>query len=351
MPKLGVLLGLGFWALVFASGTRVTLYPHFAEVAEPVRIERGVYVWQPAGKVAEARIEDLVWLTGAKVQRRVWRGGSLWFFAEGERGVLHHLTRGLSGSLRYTLEVDTGRLRAWIRVRNGLGVPLEVAELRFVSGAVPLFGAPRTGERMEALAARAAKSDEAPVFAGSTGGVFRYRLRGPVVLEPELTELPLFELTVKPRLYWRYSGAFQRGRRIPFRRGYRFAPEKPLAKGTVDLFAGGDFIGRLGLPDTFAGEPVGLALGPASRARSERRIEVLAERADLRRYRVLTEVQNLGDEPAWVEIEEYFRADAVELKLSEGERRPRGYRVTFALPPGGTHRYRYEVVLRYQKRD
>ena len=352
MRKLGVLLAIGALALAQAAGTRVTLYPRFAELAEPVRIEHGVFVWQPGERVAAALVQDLVWMTGTKVLRRVWRNGNLWIFAEGERGVLHHLTRGLSGSVRYALDVDAGRLLAWLRAQNELDAPLEVEELRFVSGSVPLVGGVRAVEgRMEALAAPVAKSAEAPVFAGSTGGVFRYRLAGPLVLEPEVTELPLFELAVKPAFYWRYAGPFQKGRRLPFRRGYRFLAPKPLAAGTFDLFAGGDFLGRLGAPDTYAGERVELELGPAPRARSERRIEVLAERRDLRRYRVETRVKNPGDEPVHVEVEEFFQADEVELVLSEGERRPRGYRVAFELPPGGEHRYRYEVTLRYKRRE
>jgi len=347
MRKLGFFLGVALFALTQASGTRVTLYPAFAEIAEPVRIEHGVFVWQPGERVAAQRVEDLVWMTGVEVRRRVWRNGTLWIFASGERGVLHHLTRGLSGSVRYALEVEAGRLSAWLQVRNALDMPIEVEDLRFISGSVPLAeGARPLRAKAVALSAPA----EEGVFVGGGGGVFRYRLSGPLLLEPEVTELPLFTLSVRPAFYWRYVGPFQKGERLSFRRGYRFQAPKPLAAGRLDLFSGGDFLGRVRVPDTYAGERVELELGPATRARSERRIQVLAETRELVRYRVTTTVKNPGEEPVEVEIAETFHADAVELELPEGERWPRGYRIAFSLPPGGERTYRFEVTLRYKKR-
>ncbi len=347
MRKLGFFLSLTLFALAQASGTRVTLYPAFAEIAEPVRIEHGVFVWQPGERVAAQRVEDLVWMTGVEVQRRVWRKGALWVFAHGDRGVLHHITRGLSGSVRYALEVEKEQLAAWLRVRNALDTPIEVEELRFISGPVPLAEGPRL-PRAKAMA-RAAPTEEG-VLVGSGGGVFRYRLSGPLLLEPEVTELPLFALPVRPAFYWRYRGPFQKGERLFFRRGYRFQAPKPLAAGTLDLFYGGDFLGRVRVPDTYAGERVELALGPATRARSKRRVEVLQETPELARYRVTTTVENPSEEAVEVEIEETFHADAVKLELPEGERRPGGYRIHFSLPPGGERTYRFEVTLRYKKR-
>ena len=347
MHKLGFFLSLTLFALAQASGTRVTLYPAFAEIAEPVRIEHGVFVWQPGERVAAQRVEDLVWMTGVEVQRRVWRKGALWVFAHGDRGVLHHLTRGLSGSVRYALEVEKGRLSAWLRVRNALDMPIEVEELRFISGTVPLAGGHRP---LPAKAMARAASAEEGAFSGSGGGVFRYRLSGPLLLEPEVTELPLFALPVRPAFYWRYRGPFQKGERLFFRRGYRFQTPKPLATGLLDLFSGEDFLGRVRVPDTYAGERIELELGPATRARSERRIEVLRETPELARYRVTTTVENPGEEAVEVEIVETFHADAVELELPEGERRPGGYRVTFLLAPSEAHTYRFQVTLHKKPR-
>lgn len=347
MPKLGFLLGVALSTLALASGTRVTLYPAFAEIAEPVRIEHGVFVWQPGERVAAQRVEDLVWMTGVEVQRRVWRKGTLWIFARGEQGVLHHLTRGLSGSVRYALEVEEGRLSAWLRVRNALDAPIEVEELRFISGSVPLA---EGGRPLQVKAvARSAPAEEG-VFVGGRGGVFRYRLSGPLLLEPEVTELPLFALSVRPAFYWRYRGPFQKGERLFFRRGYRLEAPRPLAAGRLDLFSGGDFLGRVRVPDTYAGEQVELELGPATRAQSKRRVKVLRETPELARYRVTTTVENRGADAVEVEIVETFHADAVELELSEGERLPGGYRVAFSLAPGEAHTYRFQVTLHRKPR-
>ncbi len=349
MKKTGLwLLGLWLWALVQAAGVQVTLYPRFAEIRTPLRLEQGVYVWQPGERVLKNLVEDLVWLSGVEVSRRVWRKGALWFFAEGDAATLHYLTRGLSAGVRYRLVLDRGTIAGWLRVRNALDEPVEAQTLEFVSGSVPLGGRTAVAREVGVLAAKAAPAEEG--FVGASGGVFRYRLARPVVLEPEVTEVPLFSAEVSPVFFWRYRGSFVRGDRIFFERGYRFTATGPLAAGTVDLFQKGVFLGRLDIPDRYPGEPVELGLGPATRARSERRVEVLTESREQKRYRVTTTVKNLGEEPVRVEIEERFSADAIELLLEAGERIPRGYRIVFELAPGGERTYQYQVTLRYKKR-
>jgi len=349
--KWGWLALLGLWTLAYAAGVKLTLYTDFAEVQQPVRLDRGVYVWQPGERVERNLVQDLVWLSGVDVRRRVWRQGAVWFFAEGDQGTLHYLTRGLSGSVRYRFVLDEKRLEGWLRVRNALDEPIEAEELWFVSGSVPLGSGGIAEDKVRVLSmSKAAPEAREAGFVGASGGVFRYRLPGPLRLEPEVTELPLFEAQADPVFFWRYRGAFVRGPRLPLERGYRFVADQPLAGGVVDLFGDGVFLGRLSIPDRYPGEPVELRLGPATRARTERRVEALAETRELRRYRVTTRVKNPGEEPVRVEIEERFSADAIEITLSGGERIPQGYRIAFDLPPGGERTYQYSVTLRYKKR-
>ena len=353
MTKKWVWMALfGLLAWVHAAGVRVTLYASFAEVQTPVRLDHGVYVWQPGERALGSLVEDLVWLSGVEVKRRVWRKGALWFFAQGDQARLHYLTQGLSGSVRYRFLLDQGRLEGWLRVRNTLDEPVEVEALRFLSGNVPLSARAvgRVGDKQVRALAVAKSAPVEEGFVGAQGGVFRYQLAGPLRLEPEVTELPLFEAQADPVFFWRYRGGFVRGRRLPLERGYRFQATAPLAAGVVDLFQAGDFLGRLSIPDRYPGEPVELRLGPATRARTERQVEALAETRELRRYRVTTRVRNPGEEPVRVEIEERFSADAIEITLSGGERIPQGYRIVFDLPPGGERTYQYTVTLRYKKR-
>jgi len=343
---------LGLWLALLpalAAGSRVVVYPEFAEVAYPVEVRGGVYVFSPSERLAAELVEDLVWLVGPETKKRVWQKKSLWIYADDGPATLHYLTRGLSGRVRYTLDLDAGRLVAWLKVKNRLDEVVSADELYFVSGSVPL-----EGERPPAPLGRAVAKMGSPAdsgFVGAAGGVFRYRLAGPVELAPEVTELVLFEDAVAPRLVWRYKGGFVRSDRLSLKRGYAFEVERvPLAAGVVDLFKAGAFIGRVPVADRYLGEEVFLFLGPAERARSERRVTPLKESAEEKRYRVWTRVKNLGDERARVEIEEVFAADAVELELPAGERIPKGYRLTFELPPGGEYAYSYEVVLRFKSR-
>jgi len=340
-----------FLGLALGQGVELRLYRNFAEVAEPVALEEGVYVWQPGPAVWERLIGDRVWLSGARLERVVWRKDAVWLFAEGEDARLHYLTRGLSGELRYRLELEGGELEGWLWVRNELGRPVRVEELVYIAGAVPIAGgAPR--ERGLSPMAKVAEAVSAPGarYEGAGGGVFRYRYDRPVVIEPERTGFPLYRAEVRPLLVWSYRGMFVRAERLPLSRGYRFEAPLALGAGSLDLFKGGTFLGSLRIGDAYEGDEVDLPLGPATRARAVRRVEVLAENAEVQSYRVTTRVENRGEEAAWVEIEERFPGDRLELVLEEGERVPRGYRVRFRLPPKGEHTYRFRVTIRYAKK-
>ncbi len=327
-----------------ARGTEITLYENFAEVARPVTLEGGVFAWRPSDRLAGTLVGDLVWLSGARERLRVWRGSELLIYADGEEARLHYLTRGLTGRLGYRLHLASGAFAAWLRVENGLDEPVEAAGLTFVAGVVPLEGAP---VRVEAMALAKRVKDEAPAFTfqGGLGGVFRYRLDRTVTLYPDRTELPFFRGAVKPKLVWRYRGGFVRSSRLRLFRLYRFSAPLNLSPGTVDVFAEGTFIGRSRLARTYEGRPAEVELGVAERARVERRVEVLEESKDRRRYRVTTRVTNEGDEPARVEIEERFNGKGLKLVLPAGERVPMGYRIGFDLAPGASHTYVYEATL------
>jgi len=341
-------LGAAALFLGLAAATELVLYPDFAEIREPVRLEHGVYVWQPGERVASKVIDDLVWLDGVAVQRQVWRKGSLWFYAEGEAATLHHLSRGLSGRMRYRLAIDRGFLEGWLVVQNDFGEPLRVDSLTYLSGSVPLGSRLQREPVARTLGLAKAPSPAKPEVS-TPGGLFRYALDGPVRLEPERTDLRIFEARAKPQFFWRYRGPFVESGRLALTRGYRFRAERPLAAGTLDLFKNGLFLGRLSVPDRYQGEDVELPLGPAQRAKTKRRIDVLVSRPNQKRYRVETRVENPGDEPVYVEIEERFSAEAVKVEIASGEVLPRGYRVSFLLPPGASRSYVYTVTLEWRR--
>jgi len=340
-------------AVGLASAQEAFVYPGFAEVHEPVGLPGGSWTWFPDADLAGSLVDGTVRLLGVDELRRVWRNGTVTFYYRGSGDAqLAYLTRNLTYGLHYDLDVDTGTLVGWARVRNGLGRALTLARLTFVAGEVPLRSGPapamEKSARALAMDVAASEAAPAPVYAGSGGGVYRYVLENPPVLEPGVNELPFLRARVQPVYTWRYQGGFARGERLAFLRGYTFEAPARLAGGVVNLRDAGVFLGQAGLQNSAVGARVQLWLGADPEGRAERRVEVLKDERKEKAYRVGTTVRNPRDVPVRVEIEEYFNAREVSLVLPKGvERTPQGYRYAFVLQPGEDRSYSYTVNLRY----
>ncbi len=261
----------------------------------------------------------------------------------GAAGTLAYLTRGLSWSLRYTLE--DGELTGWAMLTNGLGRPLRLGRTELVAGSVPLleggFEVPalRPETRMLQKAPAAADVSEAE-FVGEAGGTYRYRLPGEVTLEPGLTELPFIRSRVQPVYLWRLQTGFSTERELAFVRGFRFAAPENLAAGVVSIREQGVFVGQAAAGDTAKGNNVILMLGPDPEGRASRQIEQQARN----RFRVTTRVQNPKTYPVEVEIQEMM-PQPFTLEGEGLERTPEGYRVRFTLAPGQGRAYTYTLSL------
>lgn len=274
-------------------------------------------------------------------------------------GTLAYLTRGLTWSLRYTLE--DGELIGWATLTNGLGRPLRLGRTELVAGSVPLLEggfnvpAPRPETRM-LQAAPAAEDVAEAEYVGEAAGTYRYRLPGEVTLEPGLTELPFIRTRVQPIYLWRLQMGFSTERELAFVRGFRFAAPENLAAGVVSIREQGVFVGQAGTGDTARGNNVNLMLGSDPEGRATRQVEQQAPR----RFRVTTSVRNPKSYPVEVEIQEIMpqpftleghdplwgqTANAA-VQPGEGlERIPEGYRIRFTLAPGQSRSYTYTLTL------
>ncbi len=343
-----LLLGSG-WAVA----QEAYVYPHFAEVQEPVRLPGGSWTWFPDADLSRSLVDGTVRLLGVKELRRVWRNGTITFFYGGSGDArLAYLTRNLLYGLYYDLDVDTGALVGWAKVRNGLGRPLALRQLTFVAGEVPLRSgaAPVMAKSVRSMPLDAMAEEAAPVpqFSGSGGGVYRYVLKNPPVLEPGVNELPFLRGATEPVYTWRYRGGFALGKLLELTRGYTFEAPAELAAGLVNLRDHGVFLGQTMLRDSAKGAQVQLWLGADPEGKATRRISVLKDERKEKAYRVVTVVENPRELPVRVEFEEFFNARETTLKLPAGaERTPRGYRFVFALRPGEQRTFAYTVNLRY----
>jgi hypothetical protein len=261
----------------------------------------------------------------------------------GGAATLAFLTRGLSWSLRYTLE--DGELTGWATLTNGLGRPVRLGRTDLVAGSVPLLErgfnlpAPRPETRMLQTAPAAVDVAEAE-FLGEAAGTYRYRLPGEVTLAPGLTELPFIRTRVQPTYLWRLQMGFSTARELGFVRGFRFAAPENLAAGVVSIREQGVFVGQAGIGDMAKGNTVTLMLGPDPEGRATRQVQQQARN----RFRVTTSVRNPKPYPVEVEIQETM-PQPFTLEGEGLERLPDGYRIRFTLAPNQSRTYTYTLTL------
>jgi hypothetical protein len=305
-----------------------------------VSAERNLYLYEGRylvglpGTVAYPDPSGFSSVPGPKVVFRYQGGGA---------GTLAYLTRGLSWSLRYTLE--DGELTGWATLSNRLGLPLRLGRTELVAGSVPLlegdFNVPATRPEARMLQAAPAMADAAEAeFVGEAAGTYRYLLPGEVTLEPGLTELPFIRTRVQPAYLWRLQTGFSTERELAFVRGFRFAAPENLAAGVVSIREQGVFVGQADTGDTAKGNNVTLMLGPDPEGRATRQVEQQARN----RFRVTTRVRNPKSYPVEVEIQEVM-PQPFTLEGEGLERTPEGYRIRFTLAPGQSRSYTYTLTL------
>lgn len=261
----------------------------------------------------------------------------------GGAATLAFLTRGLSWSLRYTLE--DGELTGWATLTNGLGRPVRLGRTELVAGSVPVlegaFNLPAPRPEARLLQTTPATADQAQAeFMGELAGTFRYRLPGEVTLPPGLTELPFVRTRVQTTYLWRLQMGFSTEPELAFVRGFRFTAPENLAAGVVSIREQGVFVGQAGVGDTARGSNVTLILGPDPEGRATRQVQLEARN----RFRVTTSVRN--PKPYLVEVEIQETMPQPFTLEGEGlERLPDGYRIRFTLAPNQSRSYTYTLTL------
>lgn len=273
-------------------------------------------------------------VSGPKVVFRYQGGGA---------ATLAYLTRGLTWSLRYTLE--DGELTGWAILRNGLGRSLQLGQTELVAGSVPLleggFNVPAARSKAWMLQAAPAMADTGEAeFVGEAAGTYRYRLPGEVRLEPGLSELPFMRARVQTMYLWRLRTDFSTERELAFVRGFRFVAPENLAAGVVSIREQGVFVGQANTKDTAKGSQVNLMLGPDPEGRAIRQVEPQSQR----RFRVTTRMHNPKPYPVEVEIQEVM-PQPFTLEGEDLERTPEGYRIHFTLAPNQSRSYAYTLTL------
>lgn len=289
-------------------------------------------------------------------------------------GVLSYLTRSLTWSAQYRLDIDGqegGVLRADATLHNRGDLPLEPEVLTLVAGDVrrsrPAPGPESLRHVTMHFARNASPAWEDPEDTPEVAGLYRYQLLNPPRLAggSDVTvpfeDVPLRRTSLTNVLP--LSMSFASEQRGVFQRRYSLVPERPLLGARVTVRDQGYLVGQPRVGDTAAGQEVEFMLGQDPNVTYHRTVTLLSSAVTqdvdrygepvtrtVREYRVTYRLRNAGRRPVEFEVTE--RTGYVTLVSVTG---PAEYHfeektdaVTFrgALPPAGDTTVEFEVTVR-----
>lgn len=243
------------------------------------------------------------------------------------QGVLTYLTRSLTWSAHYRLDIDAhggGMLRADATLHNRGDLPFEPEVLTLVAGDVP--GNVQRGPDIPAFLRNADRgdglmpswqndSDETPEVAG----LYRYQLLNPprLVGAADITvpfdDVPLTRTHLTNVLTRRLE--FSGETRGVFRRRYRVVAQRPLLSAKVTVRDQGYLVGQQSIQETAAGEDLNFTLGQDPNVTYRREVVLLSserptdtsEGSDgaIQEYRVVYQIRNAGTRQVTYEVTEH----------------------------------------------
>ncbi|MCD0166374.1 hypothetical protein [Deinococcus sp. 12RED42] len=361
------------WLTAF-EGRRVGLRtPHGTEEVTLIRAD-DLVVQNANGAYFHASQQDLLLPEAPPPQGQ--RGVvSLSFALRGPgEGVLTYLTRSLTWSAQYQLDVDGqggGVLRADATLHNRGDLPLEPEVLTLVAGDVrrsrPAPGPESLRHVTMHFARNASPAWEDPEDAPEVAGLYRYQLLNPPRLAggSDVTvpfeDVPLHRTRLTNVLS--LSMSFASEQRGVFQRRYSLVPERPLLEARVTVRDQGYLVGQPRVGETAAGQEVEFTLGQDPNVTYHRTVTLLSSALTqdvdrygepvtrtVREYRVTYRLRNAGRRPVEFEVTE--RTGYVTLVSVTGPAEhhfeEKTDAVTFrgALPPAGDTTVEFEVTVR-----
>ncbi|GGR01135.1 hypothetical protein [Deinococcus ruber] len=192
------------------------------------------------------------------------------------KGVVSYLTRGLSWTPRYTLQVTSGTadraaLRALADIRNATTQAYRVSSTELFAGEVKIESdgvsqtiPPLSGYLPLPAVPIAGAAMSSPVPLDTINGLYRYGLNTAYVLQPRST-LTLPFLTPKLSSFLRYATLDSSFSPLDSQgvldRSYRLKADQNLPGGIVTVREAGRIVGQASMPDTARNREIRLTLG------------------------------------------------------------------------------------------
>lgn len=283
-----------------------------------------------------------------------------WKFAgAGGKTNLSYLTRGLTWSPRYTLNVtgDNARLTAWADIRNAGATPYNVPELTLVAGQINLESVQEQinyqSNQIQNRAVDQASAGSSVQAVGESAGLQIFKYPKALMLGGgTTTSVPFINTPAKLERILDYTGGFQETPRmvLPMQRLYRVQSDQDLPAGVVTVREDNRVVGQARVMDTPKAERANLFVGADFDLRLLRTTQVLERTNKSAKFKVNFTVTNTKSRPVNIRLREALGGSNYSLEaisLPNLRRETEGLNSSATLAPNQKFEGSYTIMFRY----
>jgi hypothetical protein len=278
------------------------------------------------------------------------------FQGNGGPASITYLTRGLSWSPRYTLNVtDRAELESWADVRNQSNLAYSAPNLTLMAGEVNLMTNAQPEGVAFAAPAIARASDAAPKVeaSGESAGLQTFKYPAAVTLPARsTTTVPFLQTRVSLERVLEYVSGFNPTPRqvLPLNRVYTIKAEADLPAGLVTVREDGRVVGQARVPDAPKAEGASFSLGADFDLRLTRTVQQLERTKTTARFKVAFSLVNTKTRQVTVRLRELLGQGWTleQTVMPSLKRDAEGLSSEAKLAPGARLEASYTVLYKYQ---
>jgi hypothetical protein len=276
----------------------------------------------------------------------------------GGNATLTYLTRGVSWTPRYTLNVkgDAATLNAWADVRNASSLEYTAPKTNFIAGQVNIAANEDNVLRPQVVAAPQAafaRAEDSVQATGELGGLQTFVYAKPITLAAKtMTSVPFVNTKATLERILDYSSGFTPQPRlvVPLNRIYSIKTDSDLPGGVVTVREDNRVVGQARIGDNPKAEALPINLGADFDLRLTRTAQTLERTQKQARYKVNFSLVNTKTRAVTVRItenlgESYTLEQVVipNIKRAEG-----GFTSQVTLQPNQRLEASYTITYKYQ---
>ncbi len=343
--------------LKFFEGKEVMVRIEDNRVVKAIVIRADLGLFEIAGQYRQLSASQVIFpsLEGVRFEPTYqWQ-----FAGAGGKSNLSYLTRALTWSPRYTLNVtnDTGRLTAWADLRNAGATPYNVPEITLLAGQINLESGQQNqnfqSNQVQNLQARADTVSNVEAIGESAGlQIFKYP-KALTLAGGTTTSVPFLNKSTKLERILDYTASFSETPRqvVAMQRLYRVQSETDLPAGVFTVREDNRVVGQARIGDTPKAERANLYLGADFDLRLLRTTEVITRTNTSAKFKVVFSLTNTKTRPVMIRLRENlgttgnYNLDAV--SLPNLRRESEGLNASTTLAPNQKFEGSYTITYKY----